>query len=66
MEIMRAIKEELSPDGVMVVIEGKHGCLGCRGARKPQATMVTSAVDGLFHTSTKLRAEFLSLLHKGD
>ncbi|MBF0300668.1 MAG: GTP cyclohydrolase I [Oligoflexia bacterium] len=61
-DIMESIKKELMPAGVMVVIEGKHGCLACRGARKENATMITSAVDGHFKGSQKLRSEFLDLL----
>jgi len=60
--IMNSIKEHLKPAGVMVVIEGSHGCLSCRSARKAQARMITSALDGRFQTDPKLRAEFLSLI----
>lgn len=62
--IMNSINEELKPAGVMVVIEGAHGCLTCRGAKKANATMVTSALSGKFQENSKLRAEFLSLLGK--
>lgn len=60
--IMNSIKEELNPAGVMVVIEGSHGCLTCRGAKKANASMMTSALDGKFKEDPKLRAEFFSLL----
>ncbi len=60
--IMNSIKDELKPAGVMVVIEGSHGCLTCRGAKKANATMMTSAVDGKFKEDPKVRAEFLSLI----
>lgn len=62
--IMNSIKEELRPAGVMVVVEGSHGCLTCRGAKKANATMMTSALDGQFQKDSKLRAEFLSLIKK--
>lgn len=62
--IMNSIKQELKPSGVMVVIEGSHGCLTCRGAKKANASMMTSALDGSFRTDPKLRAEFLSLIKK--
>ncbi len=62
--IMNSIKEELKPSGVMVVIEGSHGCLTCRGAKKANTTMMTSALDGSFKIDPKLRAEFLSLIKK--
>ncbi len=60
--IMNSIKEELKPAGVMVVIEGSHGCLTCRGAKKANATMMTSALDGKFKEDSKLRSEFFSLV----
>lgn len=60
--IMESIKSELRPAGVMVVIEGSHGCLSCRSAKKANASMITSALDGKFKEDSKLRAEFLSLI----
>jgi GTP cyclohydrolase I len=60
--IMNSIKEELKPAGVMVVIEGSHGCLTCRGAKKANASMMTSSLDGKFKEDPKLRSEFLSLI----
>jgi GTP cyclohydrolase IA len=62
--IMNAIKENLRPAGVMVVIEGQHGCLNCRGAKKANASMFTSAISGSFKEDAKLRKEFLSLIGK--
>jgi GTP cyclohydrolase I len=62
--IMDAIRTELKPAGVMVVVEGVHGCLTCRGAKKSSASMITSALDGRFKDDPKLRAEFLSLVKK--
>lgn len=60
--IVESIKEELRPAGVMVVVEGSHGCLTCRSAKKANANMITSALDGKFREDSKLRAEFLSLI----
>lgn len=60
--IMNSIKEELRPAGVMVVIQGSHGCLTCRSAKKAHASMMTSSLDGKFKEDPKLRAEFLSLI----
>lgn len=59
--IMESIKRELRPAGVMVVVEGSHGCLTCRSA-SANASMITSALDGKFKEDPKLRAEFLSLI----
>lgn len=63
--IVESIKEELKPAGVMVVVEGSHGCLTCRSAKKANANMITSALDGKFREDPKLRAEFLSLIGMG-
>lgn len=60
--IMESIKSELKPAGVMVVVQGSHGCLTCRSAKKANASMITSALDGQFKEDSKLRHEFLSLI----
>jgi GTP cyclohydrolase IA len=60
--IMDSINHALKPAGVMVVVEGQHGCLSCRSAKKANASMITSALDGRFKVDPKLRAEFLSLI----
>ena len=60
--VMESIKTELNPAGVMVVIEGSHGCLTCRSAKKANASMITSALSGKFQEDSKLRSEFLSLI----
>jgi GTP cyclohydrolase I len=64
--IMTSIKEELRPAGVMVVIEGSHGCLTCRSAKKSGASMITSSLHGKFREDKKLRMEFLSLIGKNS
>ena len=60
--VMNSIRNELKPAGVRVVIEGSHGCLTCRSAKKANASMITSALDGKFRDDPKLRGEFLSLI----
>jgi GTP cyclohydrolase I len=60
--VMEALKNQLKPAGVMVVMEASHGCMTCRGAMKTNAKMVTSALDGKFKTDDKLRKEFLNLI----
>ena len=54
--------EELTPEGVGVVIEAKHLCMMMRGVEKQNSSMVTSAMVGSFHESLATREEFLQLL----
>lgn len=47
--------------GAMVIVEGKHSCIGYRGVRD-NSTMITSAVGGVFERDSSAKAEFISLL----
>ncbi len=65
-EIADAIMAELKPDGCGVVIEATHTCMTIRGAQKPGATMITSAMRGGFRKRPETRSEFLSIVrHRG-
>lgn len=64
-QIAYAIRDELDPIGVAVIVEAEHSCMACRGAKKPGAQMVTSAVLGAFRTNDAARAELLSIHHAG-
>lgn len=61
-QIADIIEQELTPHGVMVVVEGEHLCMCARGVKKPGSKTVTSAVRGDFKNNSALRSEFLSLL----
>jgi len=61
-EIANSINTGVVAKGVGVVMVAKHQCLSCRGARKADAEMVTSAMLGTFRSKPEQRAEFLSLL----
>lgn len=52
----------LTPLGVMVVIKAEHLCMVMRGAKKPGALTVTSAVRGVFRDNIATREEAMSLL----
>ena len=56
------LMENLKPRGVAVVIEASHSCMTIRGVRKPGATMVTSALRGIFIRDPKSRSEVLGLM----
>ena len=61
-QIADALMEALSPIGAACVIEATHTCMTIRGARKPGAVMVTSALRGIFKENPSSRAEILSLM----
>lgn len=59
-QIADAITEVLKPEGVGVLVTGRHTCQEMRGIESP-GQMVTSALRGIFKTDAKARAEFLAL-----
>jgi len=61
-QIADALDKTLKPLGVMVVIKAEHLCMTMRGARKPGATTVTSAIRGIFRTNLASREEAMSLI----
>ena len=61
-EIADCIMEELGARGVMVVCEAQHFCMKSRGIKKQDASMVTSAIRGIFEEGVALRQEFLTLI----
>ena len=63
-QIADILMEKVQAKGVAVVMEAVHSCMTCRGVKKPGSVMVTSAVRGYCRTSTRTRAEVMSLLHK--
>lgn len=63
-DIMKCLQiSPLNPLGTAVVVEAKHQCLSCRGAKKPDATMITSSMSGCFRdNANNARSEFLALI----
>jgi GTP cyclohydrolase I len=61
-QIADFLVEQLKPRGVGVVIEAQHMCSMIRGVRKPNSTMITSAMRGIFKSDQRTRNEFLSLI----
>ena len=62
-QIAEAITEHLKPRGAACVMEAYHLCMMMRGVQKQNTVAVTSAMLGVFRTSEKTRAEFLTLIH---
>lgn len=63
-QIAEAMNRCLRPQGVGVVVEAFHSCMGCRGVVKPEASMITSSMLGVMRSSAEARAEFFSLIRK--
>ncbi len=61
-QIADALARKLEPRGVIVVLEAEHLCMGMRGVRKAGSTTTTSAVRGIFRSSSSSRSEALSLI----
>ncbi len=62
-QIADAVEKKLEPRGVIVVVEAEHLCMAMRGIRKPGARTTTSAVRGLFRSSSTSRSEALALIN---
>lgn len=62
-EIAEWLDDTLHPRGVGVVVEAEHLCLTVRGARAIDSRTTTSALLGELQTDSRMRAEFLSLVH---
>lgn len=56
------IEKYLSPLGSAVIIEARHGCMTCRGVRKQNAVMTTSAMHGVFFEKVEARSELMQLI----
>ncbi|MBS0467739.1 MAG: GTP cyclohydrolase I [Proteobacteria bacterium] len=52
----------VQPDGLAVVMEASHMCMGWRGVKDDGALMKNSVMRGAFLTNSDLRREFLSLI----
>jgi GTP cyclohydrolase I len=59
-QIADFIDQHLEPAGVAVVAEGVHMCSVMRGVKKANASMVTSAMRGIFRSDSKTRSEFMA------
>ncbi len=58
------IMEKTSPDGLAIVMEATHFCMGWRGVKDMDSKMINSVMRGVFLKDPNLRREFLSLIPK--
>ena len=60
------IQEKTSPDGLAIVMEASHFCMGWRGVKDLDSKMINSVMRGRFLKDPNLRREFLALLPKAS
>ncbi|MAP85283.1 MAG: GTP cyclohydrolase I FolE [Euryarchaeota archaeon] len=60
------IVENLGPLGCAVILEAQHGCMKCRGVKKQNSVMITSAMRGVFFDKPEARTEVLQLIRSGN
>lgn len=65
-QIADFISEVLEPQGVAVVMDGKHMCSMMRGVQKCHSGMTTSAMLGRFREESTLRSEFMGHLNRAS
>lgn len=56
------IQQKTQPDGLAIVMEATHFCMGWRGVKDVDSKMINSVMRGSFLKDANLRREFLSLI----
>lgn len=56
------IQEKTQPDGLAIVMEASHFCMGWRGIKDTESKMINSVMRGVFLKDPNLRREFLTLI----
>ncbi len=64
-QIAQTLEDQLSPQGVGVIVEARHLCMVMRGVEKQNSAAMTSAMLGVFRENKQTRDEFLSLIRGG-
>ena len=63
-QIADAIQDVLKPNGVAIVMEGRHMCMQMRGVEKQNSLATTSTMLGRFRKSVRTRNEFMYLINR--
>ena len=56
------IQRKTQPDGLAIVMEASHFCMGWRGVKDMDRKMINSVMRGVFLKDANLRREFLALI----
>ncbi|MEI6769464.1 MAG: GTP cyclohydrolase I [Betaproteobacteria bacterium] len=65
-QLVDLIQEKTQPDGLALVMQASHYCMGWRGVKDMDSFMINSVMRGAFLKNATLRREFLALLPKKD
>jgi GTP cyclohydrolase I len=65
-QLVDLIQEKTQPDGLALVMQASHYCMGSRGVKDMDSRMINSVMRGAFLKNATLRREFLALLPKKD
>jgi len=60
------IQRKTQPDGLAIVMEASHFCMGWRGVKDMDSKMINSVMRGMFLKDANLRREFLALIPRKD
>lgn len=61
-QLADALEKDLSPQGVMVMIEAEHMCMSMRGIKKPNSFTVTYSTRGCFSEDFKKQKMFMEMV----
>lgn len=61
-DIADVLEKILGTEDIIVVIEGKHGCMTARGIKAREAVTRTATLRGKFWNDSDLRSEFYNLI----
>lgn len=61
-DIADILQMVVQTDDIIVVIQGKHGCMTARGIKSREAVTRTATLRGRFEFDSDLRSEFYSLI----
>ena len=62
-DIADILETILGTNDIIVVVEGKHGCMTARGIKSREAITRTATIRGRFQFDSDLRSEFYSLIN---
>ena len=61
-QVADLLQDKTQPDGLAVVMEADHFCMGWRGVKDMDSKMINSVMRGSFLKDSSLRREFLALI----